>query len=149
MDIAYSIALRSKDESIGCGAVLVAKDGKQCLGLGFNGPPPRIVDTIRERPERLLLTCHAESNCLWFSANAHGIAALEDSILYVTAKPCSRCCLEIVRAKVRWVVYNDLGLQPKMLTDNEWDASLFILRQSRPNIFCIPFSSIKESKGHG
>lgn len=124
MDMAHTIAERSKDPSFQAGAVLVAADDKTLLAAGFNGPAPNVDDTSFDWHDRELkrsLVSHAEDNSLWFAASAFGCGAIKQGHLYVNGMPCSECMKRIGRAGVATVTYDDTNPnQPKMVTEDEW-----------------------------
>ena len=99
MRIAAETAALSKDPSTKVGAVAVID--RRIVAVGFNGfpmgvrdDPPRYVD--RER--KLLMTVHAESNCVADAAR-RGVS-LNGCTLYVTHPPCPHCCGLLIQAGV-------------------------------------------------
>lgn len=91
IELALEIAGWSKDPSTKVGAVVA--DGKEVLGLGYNGFP-RGVDDLDERyndrPTKYAMIVHAEANAL-IAASVHGRKRLVGSTLYTTKPPCSEC----------------------------------------------------------
>lgn len=101
MGLAFWLASKSKDPSTQCGAIVISKDNEP-LGTGYNGPPRKIRDTdfSWDRSEKYSKIIHAEKNAIWHSE--------DDTIgatLYVTAKPCSDCMIDIVKAEISRVIY--------------------------------------------
>jgi len=112
MGLAWIHAGFSKDPSTQVGAQIVDAYN-QPLGSGYNGPP-RLVDDESfswERPpkdqpdtfSKYDIIVHAEINAIDHSCGAD----LSGSTLYVTALPCPRCMLEIVRKEIERVMYYD------------------------------------------
>lgn len=110
MGLAWMYAAFSKDPSTQVGSCIVSPDN-YVLGLGYNGPPRIIEDDSFswERPKNLDvfnkydIIVHAEINAIDHSESAD----LHDATIYVTAMPCPRCMLEIVRKEIKRVVYFD------------------------------------------
>jgi deoxycytidylate deaminase len=144
MKMAHLIAGRSKDVSFQAGAVLVANDNRTVLGLGFNGAPPQIKDDYDQtnRPLTRALTCHAESNCLYYAAAAHGREKLDGSILYVCGRPCHSCVKEAVRAGCEQIIWDDTNpSQPKMADEEDWEKSREL--EFRSGTILVPYSTIE------
>jgi dCMP deaminase len=99
--MAFWAASRSKDPSSQCGAFIIGENNEP-LGWGYNGPPKKIKDTdiTWTRPEKYDFIVHSEVNAI---QHAHG--NLENSTMYVTAKPCKSCMLHIVSSGIGRVVY--------------------------------------------
>ncbi|RDJ35263.1 MAG: cytidine deaminase [Crenarchaeota archaeon] len=101
MGMAFWAASKSKDPATQVGAVIISEDNVP-LGWGYNGPPQGILDNSINwaRPEKYDFICHAEENAM-----DHSVSNLENSVMYVTAEPCSRCMLRIVKFSFKKVVY--------------------------------------------
>jgi deoxycytidylate deaminase len=142
MTMAADFSKRSKDPSFQAGAVLVDTDNKGFLGMGFNGPAPYSSDNFdwEDRKRKHLVVQHAESNCLWNAALTHTKEDLWCSKLYVNGKPCHKCALEAIRAGVVEIYYDDLGPQPKMVDEEEWEKVLFVTKDAE--IELIPYSDV-------
>lgn len=122
LGLAYWMSFKSKDPSTQCGAVVIDENNIP-LGWGYNGPPKNVNDYVMDwsRPNKYPLIIHAEVNAI-----NHCCGDTSGSILYVTAKPCSKCMLSIVDADVSKVVY--YPLKPKdnssMLgNETEWELT--------------------------
>lgn len=115
--MAFWAASRSKDPSAQCGAFIISEQNEP-LGWGYNGPPKKIkdADIPWTRPEKYDFVVHAEVNAI---QHAHG--NLENSTIYVTAKPCKYCMLSIVSSGIKRVVYFPYVSNDKnsMLSDQE------------------------------
>jgi dCMP deaminase len=104
MEMAYLVASKSKDRSIGVGAVAVG-EGNRVLEIGYNGfvrYADDEDDARHERPEKYDWTVHAEMNVVCNAARAG--TSLLGSILYVTSHPCKECAKSIVQAGIEEVV---------------------------------------------
>lgn len=99
--MAHWAASKSKDPNSQCGAFIISKENEP-LGWGYNGPPKKIKDddVVWKRPEKYDFLIHAEVNAI-----QHARGDLNDSTIYVTAKPCKSCMLSIVSAGISRVVY--------------------------------------------
>jgi dCMP deaminase len=104
MGQAFWIASKSKDPATQVGAIIISKDNLP-LGSGYNGPPRQILDTSInwDRPDKYDYMCHAEENAIDYSL----VGSLHEyeATIYVTAKPCPKCMLRIVKEGIRKVVY--------------------------------------------
>ena len=101
LGMAFWAASRSKDPSTQCGAFIIGKNNEP-LGWGYNGPPKNIKDTdvCWERPHKYDFIIHAEINAITYARGN-----LNDSTIYVTAKPCKNCMLHIVNVGISKVIY--------------------------------------------
>jgi dCMP deaminase len=102
MGLAFWVASFSKDPNTQVGAVIIDKNNSP-LGYGYNGPPRPIDDKELnwDRPYKYDFIKHAEENAIAHCPRVD----LEGSIIYVTAKPCSKCMLTIVASGIKKVVY--------------------------------------------
>lgn len=103
--MADSMALRSKDPSTRCGAVIVNRDNR-IIGTGFNGPPSDIVDTSvpwEKRPQKYAFILHAEENALWEAIESRGLREVSESTVYCTHAPCTECVLRMIRSRIKCV----------------------------------------------
>ena len=107
MELARTVAKKSKDPSTKVGAVFVGAD-HEVLTVGFNGFP-RGVDETNEsrwtRPDKYSYVAHAEANGI-YNAARHGVQ-LKDSTCYVTHLPCPDCAKAIIQIGCRHVIYTD------------------------------------------
>ena len=104
MAMAMWAASFSKDPDTQVGAFIIDSSNRP-LGWGYNGPPSSIrdEDINWERPYKYDYVEHAEENAIDFSRL--GFQTLDGSILYVTARPCKKCMLKIVKNKINKVVF--------------------------------------------
>lgn len=109
LEVAHTIAKRSKDASTQAGAVLVSSN-RHILSCGFNGPPAEIVDDTvpwTQRPEKYAYIIHAEENALWDAIASYGFDSVKGSSLYCTHAPCADCTLRLIKMGVKEVVINE------------------------------------------
>ena len=101
LGMAFWAASKSKDPNTQCGAFIIGKDNSP-IGWGYNGPPRKIKDESIKwtRPEKYDYIIHAEVNAI-----SHSKASLEGATIYVTAKPCKNCILNIINSGISRVVY--------------------------------------------
>ena len=132
MGLAWVYAGFSKDPHTQVGAVVV-NEYNCLLGIGYNGPPRLIDDdsiswdrsTDPEEVTRYDVVVHAESNAI-----DHSCGDVTGATIYVTALPCPRCMLEIVRHEIGRVVYFDFqGDSNSSLQNASWrDKSMNIAK---------------------
>jgi dCMP deaminase len=103
LGFAKHAATKSKD-STQVGAVLVGSDGKSVLLTAYNGPPSGVSDLAsrRERPEKYLFACHAETNLV--SKAAHYGIRTRFCTVYVTHFPCAACARTLIQAGISHIV---------------------------------------------
>jgi len=101
MGLAFWMASFSKDPDTQVGALIVS-DENVPLGYGYNGPPSNFLDSevSWKRPEKYSFIRHAEKNAI-----THSSGPLEGATLYVTARPCTTCMLDIIAVKIKKVIY--------------------------------------------
>lgn len=115
--VAEAMARLSKDPRTRVGAVVVDDDGN-ILSTGWNSFPRGVDDDparYMDRPTKLSLTSHAESNCIAQAAR-NGVRLKDSSILVTELFPCSNCAKLIIQAGIKRVY------SPKMRGDHspEW-----------------------------
>jgi len=146
MEMARTIAKRSKDPSTQCGAVVVGS-GHRVLGLGFNGPPPQLDDRLipwLHRPSKLACVIHAEENAIDDAREKGCGDKLQGSTLYVTAFPCPGCVLRMIRAGIHSVIYDDdPARQPKMCDDAAKETVLMIRMTGDYRFRLRPYSQME------
>lgn len=98
MAAARLVATWSKDPSTQVGARIVR--GKVMVSEGFNGPPAGFADDASmDRPLKLAVTLHAETNALLFARQD-----VSGCTIYVTHHPCAQCAAKIAQAGISRVV---------------------------------------------
>ena len=118
LNIADNISKFSKCASKKVGCVIVKN--KRIISSGCNGTPPEAVNCnelfdfkrMNEPEYRALhhkfsesMECHAEENAILIAAR-HGIS-IENSIFYVSMKPCERCLKMIAALGVKKIFYRN------------------------------------------
>lgn len=95
-------AAKSKDTSVGVGAVLIDKDGNYLIS-GYNDFPYGLVDTPerRARPQKYTYTEHAERNVIYAAARKG--YKLDGATLVQSWYPCADCARGIVQSGIRTV----------------------------------------------
>lgn len=106
LDLALNVASWSKDKSRRVGCVIVG-EGRQVLGVGYNGFPIGVNDAVVARHSRAgdakyKWTEHAERNAIYQAAR-HGIA-LKGTTIYLPWFPCADCSRAIVQTGIKFVV---------------------------------------------
>jgi dCMP deaminase len=102
MGLAFFVAGFSKDPDTQIGAVIVQSDKNWPLGYGYNGPPRKTDDDKINwsRPAKYSRMRHAEINAM-----DHSNGDLEGATVYVTAKPCNNCMLEMAAKGIAEICY--------------------------------------------
>lgn len=99
--VAEVLAVRSTCSRLAVGAVL-AQNGR-IVSTGYNGAPPGLPHCEHYMDEPCERAVHAEANAI-LSAARLGITA-DDTTLYVTYSPCTRCAQFLIMSGVRAVHY--------------------------------------------
>jgi len=110
MNMAYLVAMKSKDESTHIGAVVVGSDN-EVRSVGYNSYPRGINDNLPERqvrPEKYFWFEHAERNAV-YNATLLG-TSLKGCRMYTNGIPCMDCARAIVQAGIKEVII-----------DKKWD----------------------------
>lgn len=131
MSMAHQMRQRSSDAQTSVGAFLT-NDNNEPLSAGFNGFPRKVNDYALPnlRPAKYPWMAHAEMNVIAHCART-GVST-DDTILYVTGLPCTRCTLLCWQAGISKIVYDpDL---PINMNDEEtliWHEQFRIIRAGR------------------
>lgn len=101
MNLAMTVANKSKDPSTKVGCVLVDQDNR-VISMGFNGLPRHVDDSperLEDREFKLAATLHAEANAILFAQRD-----LTGAKAYVwPMEPCAHCTALLIQAGVRQV----------------------------------------------
>ena len=101
MSIARTIALRSYDQRLRVGAIIVSEDNSRMLSVGYNGNykgGPNIQESTEPGQSGFI---HAEVNALVkCDYNFH-----KKKHMYLTHSPCRACAKLIVNADISKVIY--------------------------------------------
>lgn len=127
MEMAALVARKSKDRSTKVGAVLVG-EGNTVLGVGYNGMPRKVNELYQERhlrPVKLLVTEHAERNCI-YNAARHGIKT-SGARMYISGNghPCSDCARGIIQSGIVEIITGCGEFEGK----GDWKQSIEIAEQ--------------------
>lgn len=124
MQMAYLMAMRSKDPSTQAGAVIVDQN-KVIVGLGYNGFPRGIDEGKLPwsrsggfTDSKYAYVVHAEENAI-YNANK----PVKDCVLYCTLFPCNECTKTIIQNGIKKVIY----ASDKYHDDPIWVASRKLL----------------------
>ena len=103
MNIAMSVAMKSKDPSTQVGTVIVNKDNR-IIGTGFNGFPSGMKEPkeLWNSLDKHKFVIHSETNALLYS-----VKTTKNATLYTTMFPCQECSKLIAAAGIIRVVYQD------------------------------------------
>lgn len=101
LNIAESVALKSKDPSTKVGCVLVSADNEP-ISFGYNGFIAGCDESFMtfERPQKNYLSIHAEMNALIFAKKS-----LRGATAYVTHASCENCLKHLAQAGVKRIIY--------------------------------------------
>jgi dCMP deaminase len=119
MTMAYLAAMRSKDESTHCGAVII-DDMKNVVATGYNSFVRGINDNVperQERPEKYMWFEHGERNAI-YSAAMRG-CTLRGCTIYVTGIPCADCARAIIQSGIKEVI-----VRTRENFGSEWNKSM-------------------------
>lgn len=127
MKLAATVAEWSKDPSTRVGTVIVDRESKRVLSLGYNGFPRGMNDSAEryaDRDIKLALVVHGEANAL---VQAH--MSVSGAVLYTTKFPCSACAKLIAQAGIDEVVVftqdpTDASVS-RWAADAEWSRMIF------------------------
>lgn len=128
MALAFFVASRSKDPDTQHGAILVHENSHMPVGWGYNGPPKSVIDTELDwsRPHKYPFIIHAEMNAI---DNNFNKADFDETILYVTGPPCSKCMIQLAKKKIKKVIYGPQS--SNMVDEKDWRDSKEIAKLSR------------------
>jgi len=119
MTMAYLAAMRSKDESTHCGAVIV-DEVNNVVATGYNSFVRGIDDNNpdrQKRPEKYLWFEHGERNAI-YSAAMRG-CKLNGCKIYVTGIPCADCARGIIQVGIKEVI-----VEKRESFGEEWNDSM-------------------------
>jgi len=103
MTMAYTVALKSKDESTKLGAVITTLDNS-LVSTGYNSFPRGLKDNIKkrqERPNKYNFFVHAELNSVVHAARI-GIKTCNCK-MYTQGLPCENCAMAIIQSGIKKV----------------------------------------------
>lgn len=117
------VSQKSKDKSTKLGAVIVNEDN-DILSIGWNGFPRGVPDKIWEfhqRPEKYMVTEHAERNAI-YNAGRKGVS-LKGATMYLPfhPTPCIDCSRGVIQAGIKEIVGTAFKFTGK---GKHWDDNL-------------------------
>jgi len=107
LEIAVTVARKSKDAACLVGAVIVSPDSL-VLATGYNGLPRGVhddADLLKDKQKKLVRICHAETNAI-FNAVRVGISVV-GCTMYGNKFPCFYCLNAIVQSGLKDVCTQD------------------------------------------
>ena len=137
MQIAETVALKSKDPSSKMGCVIVDKN-KRVVSLGYNGMIQGSDEskmTLSERPMKYYFAIHSEMNALIF---AH--QDLTGCTVYNRVATCENCLKYCLQAGITRFVYKELRVHShssdpkKSMTNVETDEAIIRLLAAMPEV---------------
>ena len=137
MNIAETVALKSKDPSSKMGCAIVDKN-KRVVSLGYNGMVQGADEskmTLTERPMKYYFAVHSEMNALLFAReDLHGCT------IYNRVATCENCLKHCLQAGIKRFVYRELRVHShssdpkKSMTNVETDEAVVRLLASMPDV---------------
>lgn len=108
LSLAFIVSIRSDDQFIKHGAILVDDYTKHIIGCGYNGTIKGFNDDelLMDREARRPFMIHSEENCILNCTN-HPSQLKCGSTIYVTGKPCIVCLQRIINFGISRIVYAD------------------------------------------
>lgn len=146
MDIAETVATRSKDPSSKMGCVIVDQN-KRVVSLGYNGLIQSADEskmTLSERPMKYYFSIHSEMNAVLF---AH--QDLSGCTIYNRVATCDNCLKYCLQAGIKRFVYRELrvhshSVDPKhSMTNPETDEAVIRMLASMPDVETLNLSNGK------
>ena len=146
MQIAETVALKSKDPSSKMGCVIVDPK-KRVVSLGYNGLLQGADEskmTLSERPMKYYFAIHSEMNAVLF---AH--QDLAGCTIYNRVATCENCLKYCLQAGIRRFVYNELRVKShstdpkKSMTNIDTDEAIVRMLISMPEVSTLNLSNGK------
>ena len=137
MEIAKTVALKSKDPSSQMGCVIVDQN-KRVVSVGYNGMLQGADEskmTLTERPMKYYFAIHSEMNALIFAKRD-----LSGCTLYNRVATCENCLKYCLQAGIKRFVYEELRVhshstdKAHSMTNVETDEAIIRLLSSMPEI---------------
>ena len=137
MEIAETVAKRSKDPSSKNGCVIV-DEKKRPVSFGYNGTIQGADEskmTLSERPMKYYFAIHSEMNALIFAGRD-----LSGCTLYNMIATCENCLKHCLQAGIKRFVYKELRVhshstdQKKSMTNIDTDEAIIRLLAACPEV---------------
>ena len=144
INIASTVATKSKDPSTKVGAVLVRPKSNALISTGYNGFPSRIVDdeavmstrvpSLKVPITKYDIVIHAEMNAI-----LHALCDLDGATLYCTHQPCNDCLKHIIAVGIARVVYANPytradDVRAEIVRTNLVGASRILFEEYNPSV---------------
>ena len=107
INLAYMVALKSKDQSTQVGAIIVGPN-HEIRATGYNGPCRGEDDddpAIQQRPSKYFEFEHAERNCLYNAAFC-GVSTAGCTMYCIWGPPCADCARGVRQSGIKELVYH-------------------------------------------
>lgn len=138
LSVARLVALKSKDPSTQCGAVIVDKYNRP-VSWGINGFPRKLKDDSRlhDRKVKYPIILHAEENAILFAKRD-----LTDCSIYVwPSQPCAHCASFISQSGINFV-----GFPKKDFSVKDFSVKDFSINDRWKENYKLSRKTLKESK---
>lgn len=118
LSLAFVISIRSDDQFIKHGAILVDDYTKHIIGCGYNGTIKGFNDDelLMDREARRPFMIHSEENCI-LNCTVQLSQLKRGSTIYVTGEPCINCLQRIINFGISRIVY--ASERTATITENE------------------------------
>ena len=104
IDIAKTVAKRSKDPNHKVGAVIVKNN--TIISTGYNGDPRNFKYQFDwNTTEKYDYVIHAELNSICNSIYNGSSSSIKDGEIYLTLSPCNKCILTLIQCGIKRVYY--------------------------------------------
>ena len=138
--VVLSVASMSKDRSTKVGAIALGPD-LEIRSVGYNGFPRGVNDdddARHERPTKLFLTAHAESNAVAQAARS-GVSLAGCTVMVSSLYPCSTCAKMLIQAGVTRVLAVGVNHESMSRWAEEWSSSKVMFEEAG-----VEFCELKE-----
>lgn len=118
LTIAFAVSLRSEDNFIKQGAVIVSMAANHIIGTGYNATlrgSDKSLIRLSDRDSRRPWMIHAEDNAI-MNCTKNPLDLYQGACIYITALPCVICLQRIVNFGIREVYFAD---RTGTITENE------------------------------
>lgn len=127
LNLAQTVANKSKDDYTKCGCVLVRNNG--IISTGYNGLPSGtdLYDdpAVQSRPEKYFWFEHSERNAIYIAAK-NGVST-DGATAYITGPPCIDCTRALIQSGIVKIVIPELHNMRNAKWANEaWRAELMM-----------------------
>ena len=144
LNIAKTVAERSKDPSTKVGAAIIDKH-RRPVSFGYTGLIQGADEsklTLSERPLKYYEVIHSEMNAILFAKTD-----LTGCTLYVEYAPCVDCLKHVLQAGITRIVYRQLRVEShksknaKSMETNTTDDAVIALLESMPHVETLNYTN--------